>query len=351
MWALILKLDVFLSRQRVLKISCPDPFMNILIRLPNWLGDMVMSTAFVQAVRKQYPDAAIDLLAKKGIDDLLERFPAHRNRFVFSKAAYPGLRGAWKFGRMIARQQSYDLFFCLPNSLSSAVMGRATGAKKRIGYKKELRDQLLTHAFTPRHNIHRAEAYIDLLKQFRGNAIPIPAVTLTGRPEGKKNAIVININSEAGSRRLPAPKAVSLISAIQQATNCELILTGSPAEKAFVDSVFAALPDQQHISNLAGQCSLLQLADLFASCPVVLSTDSGPAHLANALGAFTIVLFGAGNENNTAPYNKGNCKVIRLGQLPCEPCTKNTCNLYTIPECLMQLNENIIVQEVLEALK
>ena len=54
--------------------------MNILIRLPNWLGDMVMSSAFVRAVNEQYPGAAIDLVAKKGIEPLLVLFPPHGER-------------------------------------------------------------------------------------------------------------------------------------------------------------------------------------------------------------------------------------------------------------------------------
>ena len=66
--------------------------MNILIRLPNWLGDMVMGTAFVQAVKYHYPNATIDLVAKKGIDFLLEYFPAHGQRYIFSKDNVTTLR-------------------------------------------------------------------------------------------------------------------------------------------------------------------------------------------------------------------------------------------------------------------
>ena len=73
--------------------------MNILIRLPNWMGDMVMSSAFVRAVRELYPGSTIDLIAKKGIDVLLDFFPEHDQRYIFSKEEFPGINGAWKFGR------------------------------------------------------------------------------------------------------------------------------------------------------------------------------------------------------------------------------------------------------------
>ncbi|HMK04360.1 MAG TPA: lipopolysaccharide heptosyltransferase II [Ferruginibacter sp.] len=325
--------------------------MNILIRLPNWLGDMVMSTAFVQAVQQQYPDATIDLIAKKGLDPLLENFPQHGQGYIFSKKEYKGLTGAFKFGRLLRSQKKYDLFFCLPDSFSSAVMGYAIAAKQRIGFKKELRSISLTHAFQKKRNLHRVEEYIDLLQQFTKKEIPVPAVQLMSQAPERKNALIININSEASSRRLPKEKAIQLIDTIRNKIDNEIILVGSHKEKSFVDEVYAALPDKTNIANKAGQTSLQELVTLMGSNAVMLTTDSGPAHVANALGVHTIVLFGAGNEQNTAPYNVSNRSIIRLGQLACEPCVSNTCKLYDIPQCLARLDERLIALEVSNVLK
>jgi heptosyltransferase-2 len=66
--------------------------------------------------------------------------------------------------------------------------------------------------------------------------------------------------------------------------------------------------------------------------------------LANALGTHTIVLFGAGKESNTAPYNKELRNIIRLGELSCEPCEKNVCVRYGIPQCLERLDSNRIIE-------
>ena len=324
--------------------------MNILIRLPNWLGDMVMSTAFVQAVKDEYPTATIDLIAKKGIDFLLDYFPAHGQRFIFSKEDYKGLGGLRKFGKMIAAQKKYDLFFCLPDSFSSAIMGRAIAARQRVGFKKELRSVFLTHAYTKPKNIHRVEEYVDLLKQFTKKEIAVPPVKLELPVAEKTNAIIINVNSEADSRRLPAEKAIKIINTIRGSVNNEIILVGSDKEAGFVWKITNYLSDKTNITNKAGKTSLPELLHLFATSAAVLTTDSGPAHVANALGVHTIVLFGAGNENNTAPYNKNNRTIIRLGQLPCEPCVSNTCKVYSVPECLVRLDENIIVSTVINVL-
>ena len=86
-----------------------------------------------------------------------------------------------------------------------------------------------------------------------------------------------------------------------------------------------------------------ELARLMSNSEIILSTDSGPAHLANAIGIPSVVLCGAGNEKNTAPYNDKGLTIIRLGLLPCEPCVKNICVLYGIPKCLELLDEKRIV--------
>ena len=324
---------------------------NILIRVPNWLGDMVMSTAFVRAVQQQYLGATIDIVAKKGIDFLLDYFPPHNQRFIFDKEEYNGLNGAYTFGRLIRQQKKYDIFFCLPDSFSSAVMAYASGATKKVGYKKELRSILLSNAYEKKKTLHRANEYIDLLQQFLQATIKTPAVELKSATTERKNAVIVNINSEASSRRLPKEKAVSIINTLRKNIEQEIILIGSNKEKEFVDEVFNTLENKNDITSLAGKTNLTELLTLLGSCAAMLTTDSGPAHVANALGTHTVVLFGAGNENNTAPYNEFNRTIIRLGQLPCEPCVNNTCKVYGTPECLLRLDENIIVQKIIAVLK
>jgi ADP-heptose:LPS heptosyltransferase len=190
------------------------------------------------------------------------------------------------------------------------------------------------------------EAYINLLQQYTKKEMDVPPVQLQAPVAEKKDRVIININSEADSRRLPKEKAISIIAAVRQKINNEIILVGSNKETVFVDEVFNVLSDKKNISNLAGKTNLQELISLFGSSAAVLTTDSGPAHVANALGIPTVVLFGAGNEHNTAPYNKSNRTIIRLGQLTCEPCVNNQCKLYGVPQCLVRLDENMIASAV-----
>lgn len=310
--------------------------MKILVRLPNWLGDMVMAVGALQQLPLLFPGAAVSVIAKKGIHELLPFFPPVADRFVFDKEAFGGPRGLWRFGRQIRAAGRFDLFVSLPDSFSSALMGFATGAERRIGYRNEARNLLLTQAFPKPQGRHRVEEYAQLPALFAGRD-GLPLNVRLHHTFSKNGSLVVNINSEASSRRLTKAKAVELIDAVRETFDEKIVLVGGRNEAPFVQAVFNALKTREGIEMAAGKTSLTNLVEILASAGAVLTTDSGPAHLANALGTQTVVLFGAGNEANTAPYNRENRHVIRLGKLGCEPCTKNTCVRYATPQCLEQL--------------
>lgn len=319
--------------------------MKILVRLPNWLGDMVMSVALMRQLPHFFPGARVSVIAKKGIHDLLPFFPALEHRFIFDKQEYKGIKGLVKFGKEIKETENFDLFICLPDSLSAAVMGLATGATERIGYKKEMRQVLLSSSFSKPEGLHRVEEYIRLVELHTALEAEPPMVRLDHQFP-KKDYLVVNINSEASSRRLTPEKAVEILNTISGNTDLKIVLIGAPKEKEFIESVLSGVKNPDHFDNMAGKTSLVQLAEVLASARLMLTTDSGPAHLANSLGTHTVVLFGAGNENNTAPYNKSNRTVIRLGELSCEPCEKNICYRFATPQCLERLNVNLIAETV-----
>ena len=307
-----------------------------------------MAVGFMNKLTELFPGAEISVIAKKGIDSLLPLFPPLKHQFVFSKGDYKGVRGAWRFGRTIRSADKFDLFFSLPDSFSAGLMGFATGARQRVGFKGQGRGLFFTKTFTKPSGLHRVDEYVALLESYTWKEAKGVSVQLSN-PFAKEKYIVVNINSEASSRRLTINKAVELIAALHAAVNRDIVLVGAPKEVPFVSAVCDLLP-KDRIINKAGATGMSELIQLLGAASFVLTTDSGPAHLANALGTPVIVLFGAGNEANTAPYHKNNCQVIRLGKLSCEPCRKNVCVRYEVPQCLEQLNSYGIVAAVKQEL-
>lgn len=322
--------------------------MKILLRLPNWLGDLVMSTAFVTAVQQHYPGAEIHAVVKKELVEIARLMPSVHTIHPFSKREFKGLQGILRFGKLM-RKENFNLFFSLPDSFSSALMGWATSSTKRIGFRKEGRAFLMTNTFDKPKNLHRVDEYIALLERYTGKTAGHQSVQL--KPDGfvqkSKDLILINFNSEADSRRMPLEKGRKLLSKIiatLPATTFGFI--GAPQESAFVNDIIQGLPQSAKLVNYSGSTSLNELVNLMANATLVLTTDSGPAHLANSIGTPVIVLFGAGDEHNTAPYNKQNLHIIRAGKLSCEPCIKNTCVLYGVPKCMELLDEQKILQQI-----
>ena len=319
--------------------------LKVLIRLPNWLGDVVMSSAFIGAVRKLYPEAIVDVIVKKELSDVAAMIPGVGHIHRFSKQEYKGLAGAYRFGKKL-KTGKYDLYFNLPQSLSSQVMAWASGCKRRVGFMKEGSLFLMTDSFKKPENAHRVAEYVSLIEQYTNTQISDRLVGFEVRQFDAfaSNKLLINFNSEASSRRMPVDKAIHtsnlLLNKFKKIT---LSFIGSPKETAFIDLIVNGLENSARVENLAGKTTLKELAGLMAASTALLTTDSGPAHLANGVGTPTIVLFGAGNEYNTAPYNKRNLTVIRYGKLSCEPCVSNTCKLYGIPKCLQMIDEMEII--------
>ena len=315
--------------------------LKILIRLPNWLGDVVMSTAFIAAVRQVYPGAAIDVIIKKELAGIAGFIPGLNNIHRFSKLWYPGLAGAYRFGKKFNGGQ-YDLYFNLPHSLSANVMAWASGAGERVGFRKEAAFLLLNHSYKKPRYLHRADEYLHLLEQFTGRQITGRQVVLDVAKinADDRQTVIINFNSEASSRRMPLDKGRSILNNLtKNFKDITFTLIGSPKESGFIQELLTDLNDPGQFINYAGKTDLPGLVRLLAGAKALLTTDSGPAHLANSVGTPVVVLFGAGNELNTAPYNKKDLTVLRYGQLSCEPCLKNTCLLYGIPKCMQMLEE------------
>jgi heptosyltransferase-2 len=320
--------------------------MKILVRLPNWLGDVVMSTAFIGAVKQLYPLAQVDVIIKKELRPVATLIPGLTQIHSFSKDEYQGLGGVYRFGRSL-RSEKYDLFFTLPDSLSAAVMGKATGATQRIGFSKEGGFFLLTKVCKRPQNVHRVDEYLSILEQINEMPITGRKVMLAPKEIKPNNLVLINFNSEAESRRMPPGRGISIINSLADAfKDSTFAFIGSPKEAAFIDQFMINAESKHQFQNFAGKTDLVGLTNLMAGAKALVSTDSGPAHLANSVGTPVIALFGAGNEHNTAPYNKSNLTVLRAGRLDCEPCVRNTCQPYGMPKCMKLLDEFEIINKL-----
>lgn len=326
---------------------------NIVIRMPNWLGDMVMAAPAVQLLRQRFPQSKFTLICKKGLEGVLKTFEGEFEIIIFNKSEFKGLAGIWRFGKQLSLSKE-DCFVCFPNSISSALMAYASGAGNRIGYANEFRGLLLTDKPKWDKGLHRVEQYFQLVKSaFNFMDATFEEVRLQSKESWKvfdaTDTLLVSFNSEAKSRRMPIGKAISILNTIKDLPFKKIILIGGPKDIAFNEFIIRGT-NESHIISIAGQTNLAQLAALMSNAKALLTVDSGPSHLANALRLQTVVMHGADDENNTEAYNKAYVHGLRYGKLPCEPCVKNICKLGDESPCLLNLDELLIKEKLSQIL-
>ncbi|MDX2129235.1 MAG: glycosyltransferase family 9 protein [Chloroherpetonaceae bacterium] len=322
---------------------------RILFRSPNWLGDVVMSLGFVKRLREAYPKSEIIGIAKKGLEPLLSLSAPLTAVYGFSKTEHRGVLGLRSFAHSILKSHGeFDLFISLPESFSTALLGWFTGAKVRVGFGGEFRSLLLSSSLPKPQNLHRTEEYAALLNPAFHHYAPasqtlapleaklkvIPSPLLL--PFAGMKKIVLNLCSESPSKVVPLRLGIELAEDLLRDPRVQLIVTGIAKERAYLDAFQSMISAPERMLNLGGKTSVVELASVLAGCDLVISTDSGTAHLANAVGSPTVVLNGAGDERNTHPYHLENSIGLRVSGLSCAPCVSTVCK-FGEPKCLAEM--------------
>jgi heptosyltransferase II len=320
--------------------------MKVLIRLPNWLGDLVMSSAFIRQLQIIKPECVIDVIVKEELVDAAKYINGIRNIYPFSRKRNHGLSGAIRFAREIVKEKPYDYFFSLPDSFSSAFIGYLCSCKVRVGYSSQMRSLLLTHPFKKPSGIHRVDEYVNLLNLTFKPADHKPRVELSEsisdhntecNEKSKGFKILLNVNSEAASRKIPEKTATSLCRELGRRDGNTIIMTGTNRDSLYVKKIIEGAGVMTSIVDLSGKTTLRELIELCKSVDLVITSDSGIAHLANSFEKNVVVLFGAGNELNTAPYNSKGLTIIRAQNVPCAPCVSNMCK-YKNVKCMTEIS-------------
>jgi heptosyltransferase II len=321
-------------------------FRRILVRATNWVGDAVMSLPALQALRANYPDARISLLARPWVAGLYKREPFCDEVIPYeAPRGQRGLRTKWRISSEL-RERGFDCAVLLPNSFESALVVRLARVPVRVGYRRDGRGWLLTNAVPvpKRGEIPRHERfyYLELLR--RSGLIPSypldgdirlagsPAAAGNGREAFEALSVpepVIGIAPGAaygGAKRwLPERFAEAATKVAREFQgHCSFVLFGSEGERPVCELVEKGLSSRgQRAFNLAGRTSLAEFIELAAACRLFLTNDSGPMHIASALGVPTVAIFGATDHLATGPTGSWS-RVVRE-PVECSPCLLREC--------------------------
>lgn len=276
---------------------------RLIVRAPNHLGDVVMALPALRA-------AGGDVLIREGLAPLLQlaRLPGRIIPFADTLAA------AWAM-----RRGHYERGVLLPPSFSSALIFALGGVDHRRGTGTDGRRMLLTDPVSvgSLKGLHRSVQYMVLVGAGRDPVVPRLDVA---RKSHEGTVIGVFPGGNAPSRRWEPDRFAELVRRLTKRGR-QVVVFGGPTERELTARVAGGAA-----VNLGGQTDLAQLASGIASCDLLVTNDTGPLHLAAAVGTPTVSLWGAGDPAVTGPLGAGH-RMLRHPELDCVPCTKNDCPL------------------------
>ena len=321
----------------------PRPIERIVVRGTNWVGDAVMTIPALRQLRRLFPNAHITLATRawaKGLfadADFLDDVQVHEGS---------GLRSVVQQVRQW-RKRNFDLAILLPNSLETALVASLARVPVRIGYATDGRQALLTHPLALpewRESKHEVFYYLKIIAELEwlikqeqsfldtqpNGSLEVSETRksvardfLRTRGVGEGRSLVAlcpgSINSRA--KRWPAERYAELADRLIDELDAQVLLIGSSAEAEVSLEVSRQMRNQPLM--LTGQTDLAELVATLSLVNLLVTNDTGPAHIASALGRSTLVIFGPTNPLTTRPFSPFG-EIVREPP-DCAPCMLRDC--------------------------
>ena len=335
-------------------------YRRILIIKPSSLGDIIHALPTLAALRNRFPSAQIAWLVKRQWAGVLERVEGLDRIWPVE----PGLTG-WLRCVPSLRAESFDLVIDLQGLFRSGAMGWLTGCRTRIGLANGREGSPFCYTQrvpVPMLETHAVDRY--LLVAAAVGAVPKGAPEFRIRPAATDRQriaellrsvgcspgapwMAMNVSARWDTKRWPPEHFAAVADALHKEGLGPVGLIGGPGDRAATEAVISRMRTTP--MDLTGQTSPELLPALLGSASLLLTNDSGPMHIAAAMGTPAVALFGPTSSTRTGPYGSGH-RVLRSG-VPCSPCFSRTCRNPVPLECLTTIHPNTVIEAVREQLK
>ena len=310
-------------------------FSRIVLRVPNWLGDVVLALPAMAAVRARHPGAALTVVGPATILPIFDEGTALAPNHAVPADDPADERAALAGG-------GYQLALLFPNSFRSAWIARRAAVTERWGYRTDFRRWLLTRAVPkPKGRIHQADYYRRLVGAL-GYDVDAGPPRIDVRPSTRARAadvlgqygrspedVLVGVAPGAAyghAKRWPPSRVAEVLARLAGDRGATCVLLGAAGDRDAgreIESGLAASPAaRDRVINLIGRTDLRLLMGLMSCCHAFLSNDSGAMHLAAAIGLHVTSLFGPTDERVTAPIGDHD---VLVRDVFCRPCLLRDC--------------------------
>jgi heptosyltransferase-2 len=336
---------------------------RLLIRSTNWIGDAIMTTPAVRAIRHNFPAAHISMLAKPWVAPVFAHSPHVDEIIVFEAGGrHAGVGGTLRLAKDL-RGRRYDAAILLQNAIEAAIITFLAGIPRRIGFDTDARRLLLTH---PVHRtkaikaIHQTGYYLKILEG-AGLATGAPTLELHLDPADTRRAaqmlsefgiaagrplIGLNPSATFGPAKQWFPERYAALGdLLHKALGAMVLIFGGPSDRALGRTITGLM--SAPAIDLSGRTSLGEAMALIDCCTAFVTNDSGLMHVAAALGTPLVAVFGSTNWTTTSPFSDTS-RIVRV-PIACSPCMQPVCPLGHM-NCMRQVSVAMVTDAVKDLL-
>jgi lipopolysaccharide heptosyltransferase II len=349
----------------------------LVIRL-DLIGDLVLSMTIVRTLKRSYPEAEIDLLALPASAQVVMHDPDLNDIITYDPNVWrrpkallqaKNWRNSYNLLRLL-RARHYDIAVSAFGNWAG-IIAALSGTKRRVGFGREsypgfMTDSVRGHHWRPGDHKHEVDYCLELAKAAGATVCPADRISrlyvyplaqqqlqqllIDEGLEQEKPLIACHLSSNNGqSKRWPIPYWATLIDKLIRDLDAQVVLTGAPGDKPLIANVTRQM--HQQAINLAGKTSLPQLVALLQQASLVIGGDSGPMHIAAAVGTPLIAIHGPTDPALSGPISP-TATVLR-SDIWCSPCynAQDTadCRFFTT-QCMKNILPSRVFKVVQEKL-
>jgi len=347
------------------------PQRILMVRL-SAIGDVINTIPSLRALRRAFPDAHVAWLVEDRAASVIEGDRDLDARHVFERRRWDPRRGSGPVFRSLAeivtlvrtmRAAKYDVALDFQGNLKSGMLTWLSGARRRIGFRaadcKEGSFVFTNERVTPSHDsVHRVHRFFSLAERLaRGSSPSAPQVSISnmemadaeqriaGACGTRRPRIAVHPGTSGFGRfkRWPTASYAHVIDMLVDRYGARVCLVTGPDDRGLADEVFARMSQTAvmlpRTRSLRGLAAMLKCVDLF------IGADSGPAHLASAVGTPVVAVFGPKDPAVYAPY--GPKTAVVRADLPCSPCKRRKCDH---AECMTAVTPEAVISAAEELL-
>ncbi len=317
-----------------------DSAKRILIFNVNWLGDVLFSTATIRNIRRNYPESYIACVIPSRCYLILKGNPYLDEVIIFDENdRHKGIFSKLDFVRFL-KNKRFDTVFLLHRSFSRALICRLAGISERIGHYTRKRAFLLTKKILPprKDSLHRIDYYLDVIEK-AGLRVEDRYLDFIFAPEDQKVVDDFLSKNSVGSddfvaalnpggnwylKRWPKDYWALLADKLIKELKAKVIITGSASDLPLANQIKEEMKEKPLVA--CGVFNIKQLGALAKSVDLFITADTGPMHIANAVGAKKIIaIFGPTAKEITGPYPETNVVILQKDVGCVIPCYKVNC--------------------------